>query len=111
MTRPLRLLLALAFFIASALAQQPRLSAHLVHTFGAFRRQPNEVAFTPDGSILGVSSVDGTVKLFRVADRRLLATLVHPAGVTSIAFSADGQWLVSGSYDGAVRVWRVSSGA
>ena len=42
--------------IASALAQQPRLSARLVHTFGAFRRQPNEVAFTPDGSILGVSS-------------------------------------------------------
>jgi WD40 repeat protein len=67
-----------------------------------------EVAFSPDGQILATSSVDSTVKLWRVGDGKLLRTLQHPEGVTSIAFSPDGQQLVSGSYDSKVRLWRMS---
>lgn len=92
-------------------AQQPRLRATLARTIAAHRGPGREVAFSPDGQILATSSVDSTVKLWRVADGRLERTLQHPEGVTSIAFSPDGQQLVSGSYDGKVRVWRLSDGA
>ena len=94
----------------SALAQTPTLRAHLQHTF----RHTNEVmqvAFSPDSQILASSSVDHTVRLWRVADAKLIRTLTHPEGITSIDFSRDGQWLVSGSYDRAVRIWRVRDGS
>lgn len=92
-------------------AQAPALTAHLYHTFIGHSAEGREVAFSPDAQMLATSSVDHTVKLWRVSDGKLVRTLVHPQGVTSIDFSRDGQWLVSGSYDGAVRVWRVLDGA
>ena len=94
-----------------SVAQQPALRASLARTMAAHRGPGREVAFSPDGQILATSSVDSTVKFWRVADGQLLRTLQHPEGVTSIAFSPDGRQLVSGSYDGKVRVWEVSNGA
>lgn len=104
---------ALACVVGSGVsaAQQPSLRATLARTITAHRGPGREVAFSPDGQILATSSVDSTVKLWRVADGTLLRTLQHPEGVTSIAFSPDGQQLVSGSYDSKVRVWRASDGA
>src|SRR6478735_8551403 len=42
------------------------------------------VAFSPDGQLLATSSVDKTIKLWRVTDGALVRTLVHPEGVTCI---------------------------
>lgn len=70
-----------------------------------------QVVFSPDGQTLATSSVDHTVRMWRVADGKLLRTLVHPEGVTSIAFSGDGISLVSGSYDRIVRLWHVADGS
>ena len=69
------------------------------------------VAFSPDGQLLATSSVDKTVKFWRVTDGALVRTLVHPEGVTCIAFSPDGRTLATASYDKLVRLWRVSDGA
>jgi WD40 repeat protein len=104
---------ALACTVVSAVsaAQQPTLRASLARTIAAHRGPGREVVFSPDGQILATSGVDSTVKLWRVADGKLLRTLHHPEGVTSIALSPDGQLLVSGSYDSNVRVWRMSDGA
>ena len=96
---------------AIGLAQSPALRARLDHTFGPFPAILRQVAFSPDNQRLATSSVDGTVKLWRVGDRALAETLTHPGGVTTVAFSRDGQWLASGSYDGSVRIWRLSDGA
>jgi WD40 repeat protein len=105
--------MALACVLATgvAAAQQPTLRATLARTITAHRGPGREVAFSPDGQILATSSVDSTVKLWRVPDGKLLRTLPHPEGVTSIAFSPDGTQIVSGSYDSKVRVWRLSDGA
>ena len=82
----------------------PTLVARLEHTFTGHSGILRQVAFSPDSQLLATSSAEGTVKLWRVADRALVKTLTHPAGVTSVAFSRDGQWLVTGSYDQIVRI-------
>ena len=66
----------------------------------------NAVAFAPDGRTLATGSSDGTVKLWRVSDRRLTATLGGPGGaVRAVAFSPDGRTLASAKADGTVRIW------
>ena len=92
-------------------AQTPTLKVSLHHTFKAHSAPPRQLAFSPDSKILATSGVDSVVKLWSLADGKLVRALRHPEGVTSIAFSRDGQWLVSGSYDTMVRVWRVADGS
>ena len=71
--------------------------------------QVNSVAFSPDGQLLASASGDHTVKLWRVSDGTLLATLTgHYDRVTSVAFSHDGETLASGGMDMNIKLWRVS---
>jgi WD40 repeat protein len=69
-----------------------------------------QLAFSPDGSLLAASSADGSIRLWRVAERGPPRILVHEGGATSLAFSGDGRLLASGGYDGQVRLWRVADG-
>ena len=72
----------------------------------------NSVAFSPDGRLLAWGLSDGTVHLWRVADRTLLRTVAeHKYGVSSVDFSPGGGILASGSWDGTVRLSRVADGA
>lgn len=82
-----------------------------------------DVSFSPDGQRLAMGNFHGSVDVFDVASRRLLARLdagsteppleFFPDGkrretgniVTSVAFSPDGKFLAAGSLDGAVRMW------
>jgi len=66
------------------------------------------VAFAPNGATLASGSADRTVRLWRVADGRLLHTLEgHTDQVDSVAFTPDGATLASGSVDDTVRLWRL----
>jgi WD40 repeat protein len=70
------------------------------------------VAFSPDGSLIASGSRDYTIKLWRVSDGALVATLRgHTDWVNSVAFSPDGSLIASGSDDRTIRLWRVSDGA
>jgi WD40 repeat protein len=73
-------------------------------------------AFSPDGALLAMGSLDGSVRLWKVADlragktrRAVRALREHEGGVTGVAFSPDGTLLASASHDTTVRLWGVTT--
>jgi WD40 repeat protein len=69
------------------------------------------IAYSPDGSLLASASDDSSVILWDLApelasEERIKATFIgHRALVYDVAFSIDGKFLVSGGGDGLVKVW------
>jgi WD40 repeat protein len=70
------------------------------------------VAFSPGGPTLASGSLDGTVRLWDVADPARPRALGQPltgdtTAVYSVAFSPGGHTLASGSADGTTQLWNL----
>jgi WD40 repeat protein len=65
----------------------------------------SQVLLSGDGRTLVSGSMDGTVRLWDVANGTEIGILaVHESPILSLTFSPDGHTLASGSYDGAIRL-------
>jgi eukaryotic-like serine/threonine-protein kinase len=83
---------------------QPR--GQLVNTTAYIRA----LAFTPDGRRLAAASVNGTIRIWNVAERTQVGRLRgHPAEGLALAFQADGQTLVSGCDQGTACLWDLAA--
>jgi WD40 repeat protein len=65
-----------------------------------------KVAFSPDGSLLMLGSVDRAVHVWDVTSGKEVANFPgHIGGITSVAFAPDGRRVASGSTDTTALVW------
>ncbi|MBI3186125.1 MAG: serine/threonine protein kinase [Myxococcales bacterium] len=67
-------------------------------------------AFSPDGSRLATTSLDGTARLWDVESGALLFEMKHPGPAILVSFSRDGRRLATGCVDRVARVWDAASG-
>lgn len=65
-----------------------------------------QVAFTPDGSVLVAASLDGTLRFYDTSDYKLQFELTAPGGVSALALSPDGGLLATGTNEGKVHLWK-----
>src|SRR6185503_17542567 len=69
------------------------------------------VVFSRDGRLLASGSSDNSIKIWDVASRRELRTLLgHTANIESVDFSPDARLLASASDDGATFLWDANTG-
>jgi len=82
------------------------------HHWEAHDKFVHSLAFSLDSQTLASASGDGTVKLWRVSDGALLATLEgHEGPVWGVTYSPDGQVLASASDDHTIKLWDARNGA
>jgi WD40 repeat protein len=76
----------------------------------SFNAIPDDVAISPDGSMVAAVLGTGPIRIYDAKRRRLLAKLSIPqVSLTSAAFSYDGRRLVTAAGDQTIRVWDVES--
>jgi WD40 repeat protein len=72
---------------------------------------PVGVSFSPDGTLLAMSTGEHSVTVWNFRSGRPLPPVLygHTQAVSSIAFRRDGKVLASGSADGDIRLWDVET--
>ncbi|REK08466.1 MAG: hypothetical protein DWQ37_20205, partial [Planctomycetota bacterium] len=76
-----------------------------------YRDEMNDAVFSPDGTKLATTSIDGTARIWDVATRTPIgAALKHRGRVEAAAFSPNSAYLVTGDSSGSTRLWDASSG-
>lgn len=90
---------------------EPRQSS-VTETRDLMNGRMRAVAFSPDGTLLGIGCDDRTVHLFQISAeglKELSLKKEHDRAVTSIAFTRDGRTLISGGDDQTVFFYNITN--
>jgi len=75
---------------------------------GPNREGLTSVAFSPDGRLVAVVSLDRWLWVHDLAaDRDVIRSQGHEIGMTSVAFAPDGKTLATASYDTTLLLWKL----
>jgi WD40 repeat protein len=69
------------------------------------------ISLDSSGTLLSSASHDNRVCLWRLSDRRNIATFKHSEEVNCVTFSADGKHILSGGVDNKISEWPTSEDA
>ncbi|MFI5461521.1 MAG: WD40 repeat domain-containing serine/threonine protein kinase [Isosphaerales bacterium] len=86
-------------------------AGRLLREWPADRIEISALAWSRDNRLVAVGTIDGSVKLWDVAD----GTSLHrwpafPLEVSLILFGPDGHWLLAGSRESPLKIWDVVTG-
>jgi WD40 repeat protein len=74
-------------------------------------REPSTAEFSPDGSLLAVAGMDGSIGLWDTqTGQKWREPLSSGQGVESLIFGPAGNWVVASAPDGTLRQWDVRTG-
>ena len=98
--------------IIAQYANEYNLQLTLDKTNGGHTNVVRSVIYSPCGKYLASGSDDGSVKIYDVENKKIIATLDKTNGghtdiVISVIYSPCGKYLVSGSYDRSVKVFQI----
>jgi WD40 repeat protein len=83
----------------------------VVQVLEGHARMVRDVAFSPDGSQIASTGLDGTLKVWPVAaPPEFLSLEGHDQAVWTVAVSPDGRRAATGSLDQTARIWDLESG-
>ncbi|KAG2140532.1 uncharacterized protein EDB93DRAFT_1297267 [Suillus bovinus] len=68
---------------------------------------PGTLNFDPTGTLLASASDNHQVRLWRLSDRRTIATFKHTNQVLCVTFSTDGKHILSGGKDKMMSKWKL----
>jgi TIR domain len=89
----------------------PTLQVVHAASFGGFGTEPEDAAFSPDGTLVAIGYSDGTAGVFDGRTGRIENIInTSRAPVLGVQFSAIGNMLITRQADGNVRVWDPLSG-
>ena len=85
--------------------------ATLQMVFDKHRHIVTSVRFMPGDSLVVTSSVDSTIKIWKILSGEIVKEIKQASGIAYMDLSDDGTYAVTGGYDSTVRLWSISDGA
>ena len=86
-------------------------SGQIVATLSGHTAEISAIALASDTARVAASAVDGSVRIWNLADQSLVSTLVSPEPVTAVAFVATPDHLATGDAAGVLRLWNAATGS
>ncbi len=84
--------------------------ARLQMIFDKHRHIVTAVRFMPGDSLVVTSSVDSTIKIWKISSGEIVKEIKQPSGIAYMDLSAGGKYAVTGGYDSTVRLWSIDNG-